>query len=184
MFLVAQLILKKLRVCKPDTIPIYSIVVGLVFYATIFLYLLYKESEYASFFNKFAIYIIGTDLLLSALVHYSTNTNTNTNSFNMQNNESDNDTASDDDDDGDGDIDDEINSEGQGESEREELIENAVNIDYVEVIPPIESSMSPIPEETPEDLVEKADTEEDLIELPEIVVPKKRGRPPNPPKAV
>jgi hypothetical protein len=172
MFLVAQLILKKLQVCKPDTVPVYSIVVGLVFYATIFLYLLYKESEYASFFNKFAIYIIGTDLLLSALVHYNTQ---RAESFNMQNNESDNDTVTASDDEINSESDEEINGDGEGEGE-EAIVE------YIEVVPP--ESLSPIPEETPDDLVE----EEDINEMPEPVdvqpLPKKRGRPPNASKAV
>jgi hypothetical protein len=65
MFIVSQYLLHKTNVCSTDNISTYAIASGLVIYASIYLYLLFYNNEYLSLFNKFIIYIIGIDLLLS-----------------------------------------------------------------------------------------------------------------------
>lgn len=73
MFIVSQLVLRNAKMCFPSSIPSYSVAIGLVLYATIYLYLLFYYEDYISVFNKFIIYIIGIDLLLSAFYHLSAN---------------------------------------------------------------------------------------------------------------
>jgi len=67
MFLVANFALKKSSFEKNKNIQTYSIAIGIVFYAAIYMYLLFSKSEFLTVFNRFIIYIIGVDLLLSAL---------------------------------------------------------------------------------------------------------------------
>lgn len=59
--------------CVPTSVPSYSVAIGLILYAAIYLYLLFYHNNYVYVFNKFAIYIIGVDLLVSAFYHFSTN---------------------------------------------------------------------------------------------------------------
>ena len=76
MFILSQCILHKCNAfSKLETISTYSIIVGLIFYASIYLYILFYNVEYISIFNKFIIYIVGIDLLLSTF-YYSMNTPT------------------------------------------------------------------------------------------------------------
>lgn len=74
MFIVSQYLLNNLNVSKFENISIYAIGLGLVVYAAIYLYFLFYNEEYVSLFNKFIIYIIGIDLLLSSF-YYSMNKN-------------------------------------------------------------------------------------------------------------
>jgi hypothetical protein len=69
MFIVSQMLLQKLNMCHSSSIPVYSIAVGLVFYACVYLYLIFYNNDYVYIFNKFVIYIVGIDLLLSAFVY-------------------------------------------------------------------------------------------------------------------
>lgn len=73
MFILSQLLLKYSKTCKSDSIPSYSIVLGILLYATIYLYILYKHDDYVVIFNKFIIYIVGIDLLLSSVYYFTTN---------------------------------------------------------------------------------------------------------------
>jgi len=69
MFIISQMLLQQLKICNASNVPVYSIAVGLVFYACIYLYMMFYNNEYVYIFNKFVIYIIGIDLLLSAFVY-------------------------------------------------------------------------------------------------------------------
>ena len=71
MFVLSQYILKKSDVCNINNISTYAIAIGLVIYASIYLYFLFYNNEYLSIFNKFIIYIVGIDLLLSTFYYYN-----------------------------------------------------------------------------------------------------------------
>ncbi len=69
MFILSQCILHKYNVSKIETISTYSIALGLVFYSCIYLYVLFYNPDSISIFNKFIIYIVGVDLLLSTFYY-------------------------------------------------------------------------------------------------------------------
>ena len=70
MFLVSQYALEQSNVCKNvNQISTYSIALGLILYASIYLYLLFYNNEYLSIFNKFIVYIVIIDLLLSTFYY-------------------------------------------------------------------------------------------------------------------
>ena len=76
MFILSQCILHKCSsLTKLETISTYSIILGLIVYSTIYLYILYTNVDYIYIFNKFIIYIVGIDLLLSTF-YYSMNAST------------------------------------------------------------------------------------------------------------
>lgn len=52
-------------------ITTYSIALGLILYGSVYLYILFYNNEYLNIFNKFIIYIVGVDLLLSAFYYYN-----------------------------------------------------------------------------------------------------------------
>lgn len=67
MFVITQFLLRKSNVCKHASTPMYSIALGLVIYASIYLYLLFRKNDYIYIFNKIIIYVVGLDLLASFL---------------------------------------------------------------------------------------------------------------------
>lgn len=71
MFIISQYALQKSNACNNADISTYSIVTGLVIYGGIYLYFLFYNNEYLSLFNKFVIYIVGIDLLLSTFYTYN-----------------------------------------------------------------------------------------------------------------
>jgi len=73
MFIISQYLLHKSNLCNLDNISTYSIAVGLLIYSSIYLYLLYYNNEFLFIFNKFIIFIIGIDLLLSTFYHFNNN---------------------------------------------------------------------------------------------------------------
>jgi hypothetical protein len=76
MFILSQCILHKCSsLTKLETISTYSIILGLIVYSTIYLYILFNNVDYIYIFNKFIIYIVGIDLLLSTF-YYSMNAST------------------------------------------------------------------------------------------------------------
>lgn len=83
MFILSQLALRKLNICDYASIPTYSVAIGLVIYACMYTYLLYYKPQIAYVFNKFVIYIIGIDLLLSSFV-YVQGTHQNQSQENME----------------------------------------------------------------------------------------------------
>jgi hypothetical protein len=77
MFIISQMVLQQTKLCNATNVPIYSIVVGLLIYACLYLYLMFYNNDYVYIFNKFVIYIIGVDLLLSAFVYMKNETSMN-----------------------------------------------------------------------------------------------------------
>ena len=73
MFIISQVLFSKLNICLDSNIVTYSIITGLVIYALIYFYLLFYNGDMLSIFNKFIIYIIGLDLLLSTFYQFSPN---------------------------------------------------------------------------------------------------------------
>jgi hypothetical protein len=72
MFAISQVLLNTTGAFKNiNQISTYSIITGLVLYASIYLYLLFYNEEYVSIFNKFVIYIIMIDLLLSMFYYFN-----------------------------------------------------------------------------------------------------------------
>ena len=71
MFIISQYLLHKSKLCNSDNISTYSIAVGLIIYSSIYLYLLYYNNDFIFIFNKFIIFIIGIDLLLSTFYHFN-----------------------------------------------------------------------------------------------------------------
>lgn len=74
MFVIANFTLKQGCLVNEKNIQTYSIAVGIIFYAAIYMYLLFSKSEFLAVFNRFVVYIIGVDLLLSALFFSNKNT--------------------------------------------------------------------------------------------------------------
>ena len=74
MFIISQYLLNNLSTTDLEYTSIYAIGIGLVVYACIYLYFLFYNEEFLSIFNKFIIYIIGIDLLLSSF-YYARNKN-------------------------------------------------------------------------------------------------------------
>ena len=72
MFLISQYLLNATGTCKNvNQVSTYSVAVGLVLYASIYLYMLFYNEEYLVIFNKFIIYIIIIDLVLSAFYYFN-----------------------------------------------------------------------------------------------------------------
>lgn len=72
MFIISQYLLNLSGTCKNiNQTSTYSIITGLILYASIYLYLLFYNDEYLSIFNKFLIYIIVVDLLLSTFYYFN-----------------------------------------------------------------------------------------------------------------
>ncbi len=70
MFLLSQSLLNNAKTCDTyDKLVTYSIITGLVLYTSTYLYFLFYKNEYLGLFNKFIIYIITIDLLLSTAYH-------------------------------------------------------------------------------------------------------------------
>ena len=80
MFIISQYILKKSNLI-PDiiTVSTYSSVIGIIIYASIYIYFLTYNREILPFFNKIIIYIVGVDLLLSIIYFYKLQNDANTN---------------------------------------------------------------------------------------------------------
>ena len=62
--------LKYSKLCRVQDITGYSIGIGLVLYASIYMYFLFYSPESLGIFNKFIVFIISIDLLLSGLFTY------------------------------------------------------------------------------------------------------------------
>ena len=71
MFIISQYLLHKTNLCSSENISTYSIAVGLIIYSAIYLYILYYNNDFLFIFNKFMIFIIGIDLLLSTFYHFN-----------------------------------------------------------------------------------------------------------------
>jgi cytoskeletal protein RodZ len=72
MFIISQYILKTTKLLPSNLdIATYSVIIGLVLYAVIYLYLYFFNTSMLSFLNNIIIYIIGVDLLLSTFYYYN-----------------------------------------------------------------------------------------------------------------
>lgn len=90
MFFLSLVVLQKSKLCQPQNLTSYSIASGIALYGGIYLYFLYYNPELLSIFNKFLIYIVSVDLLLSTFYFYQLNSkpqlehNLNTNNNNLE----------------------------------------------------------------------------------------------------
>ena len=66
MFFLAQLLLKK----TSADLPVIVIPAGILLYGLVYLYLLFYQDECTFVFNKFIVYVVGLDLLLSAFYYF------------------------------------------------------------------------------------------------------------------
>lgn len=72
MFVISQFLLKTSKTCSNiNQVSTYSIAIGLILYASIYLYLLFYNDAYLGIFNKFIIYVIIVDLLLSTFYYFN-----------------------------------------------------------------------------------------------------------------
>jgi hypothetical protein len=70
MFLLSNFILKNIGIVKSSSaVASYSIAIGMVIYAAIYLYILYNHQEKLAFFNNILIYVVSIDLLLSSALY-------------------------------------------------------------------------------------------------------------------
>jgi Ran GTPase-activating protein (RanGAP) involved in mRNA processing and transport len=69
MFAISQLILTNTNFIK-NNLQSYSIIIGLVLYASVYLYLLYTNHHYLTFYNNFIVYIVLVDLLIAGFMYY------------------------------------------------------------------------------------------------------------------
>lgn len=75
MFFLSQVILNKFNLCDLKNLSSYSIAIGIALYASLYLYFLFYNTELLAVFNKFMIYVISVDLLLSTFYFYQINLN-------------------------------------------------------------------------------------------------------------
>lgn len=73
MFILSQIVLDKVTKCEKNKIPTYSVAVGLFIYGVIYVALMALKHPLLKTFNKFSIYIIAVDLLLSTVYHIKQN---------------------------------------------------------------------------------------------------------------
>ena len=72
MFVISQYLLNASGSFKTmNQVSVYSIMTGLVLYTSIYLYLLFYNEEYVSIFNKFIIYVVVIDILLSIFYYFN-----------------------------------------------------------------------------------------------------------------
>lgn len=70
MFLISQYLINKMGTCENITkVSVYSIISGVILYAVIYLYLLFYNEELLVIFNKYIIYIVIIDLILSTFYY-------------------------------------------------------------------------------------------------------------------
>jgi hypothetical protein len=73
MFILTQYLLKNFLSSQisENSLPTYTVVIGLVIYALFYSYFLIYNRDLLPFFNKIIIYVIGVDLLVSAFYNYN-----------------------------------------------------------------------------------------------------------------
>jgi hypothetical protein len=70
MFLLSNFILKQMGSIKSSSaIATYSIAIGLVIYAALYVYVLFYHQEKLAMFNTILIYVVSIDLLLSSALY-------------------------------------------------------------------------------------------------------------------
>lgn len=192
MFIISQYLLNNLSSTDLEYTSIYAIGIGLVVYACIYLYFLFYNEEFLSIFNKFIIYIIGIDLLLSSF-YYAHNKNSLEykqveNSDNISDNISDETVSVDEDDIEDDNFEhhihtedllenDEFNIESDVESNLHVSVDD--NVDVQENVEPLTTVVDlDLDVKLPDDL-QSASARQDNLEETKIITKKRRGRKPN-----
>ena len=126
MFVVSQYILNLSGMCTTNQqITTYSIALGLILYGSIYLYILFYNNEYLNIFNKFIIYIIAVDLLLSAFYYYNLQSNNKLIEA-EEDSEVDSEVESDDEYESENESEDEMTSK-EDDTETQEYIKNLIN---------------------------------------------------------
>ena len=70
MFLISQYLINKNGTCDNiNKVSVYSIISGVILYAVIYLYLLFYNEDLLVIFNKYIIYIVIIDLILSTFYY-------------------------------------------------------------------------------------------------------------------
>jgi hypothetical protein len=83
MFLLSNFILRELDIKKPkNVLAMYSIVLGLVIYASVYLYILFYHKTSMPLFNNLLIYILSLDLILSGVLYNQSSRNNEEDSVN------------------------------------------------------------------------------------------------------
>ena len=177
MFIISQYLLNNLSSTDLEYTSIYAIGIGLVVYACIYLYFLFYNEEFLSIFNKFIIYIIGIDLLLSSFYYAHNKNSLEYKQVENSDNISD-ETVSVDEDDIEDDIEDDDNFEHHIHTE--DLLEN----DEFNIESDVESNLHVSVDDNVQENVEPVPTVEDLdVKLPleetKVITKKRRGRKPN-----
>lgn len=86
MFLLSNFVLKNMGIVKSTSaIASYSIAIGMVIYAAIYLYILYYHQEKLAFFNTILMYVVSIDLLLSSAVYNKQMLDTKSEEYNDNN---------------------------------------------------------------------------------------------------
>jgi len=196
MFIVSQFFLKNLYQCNYNSLPSYSIALGLLVYATLYIYLLFNYEEYVYIFNKFIIYFISVDLLLSLFFYFRMQDEENQmiNKNDVDSDFEDHDETYDDDDDTEDpdhteeetehdieiETDNEIENETEIENENDTEIENHPTPQVPHQEPQQETKQEPILTDTiisPENIT-KGIEENFNKSIEEVPIKRKRGRPP------
>lgn len=142
MFIISQYILKQSNVV-PDlmTMTTYSIVSGIVIYASLYAYILLYHKSLLPFFNKIIAYVVGVDVLLSMIYYYTImNSQKSTIPDDKVNDVVDNESGSYTDSDAGSDADSDVDSDGEYETEldqqtfnQEELDQNVLKSEFQNV---------------------------------------------------
>lgn len=142
MFIISQYILKQSNVV-PDlmTMTTYSIVSGIVIYASLYAYILLYHKSLLPFFNKIIAYVVGVDVLLSMIYYYTImNSQKSTIPDDKVNDVVDDDSGSYTDSDAGSDADSDVDSDGEYETEldqqtfnQEELDQNVLKSEFQNV---------------------------------------------------
>ena len=142
MFIISQYILKQSNVV-PDlmTMTTYSIVSGIVIYASLYAYILLYHKSLLPFFNKIIAYVVGVDVLLSMIYYYTImNSQKSTIPDDKVNDAVDDDSGSYTDSDAGSDADSDVDSDGEYETEldqqtfnQEELDQNVLKSEFQNV---------------------------------------------------
>lgn len=176
MFSVSQVLIEKFRLTGEDNIVTYSIVIGISLYAGIYAYLLFKQPELLPMFNKFILFVVGIDCLISTILYIRQNHKNvldnpvELQAFNIEDedNSEGNEADYEDDDEDDDELDEDfVDDEEENHDElSEELEDNEEN--------EIEDHVDEDQTNNEQVVTESGELGEQLTELPK----KKRGRPP------
>jgi hypothetical protein len=185
MFSVSQVLLEKFKLTGTDNVVTYSIVIGISLYAGIYAYLLFKQPELLPMFNKFILFVVGIDCLISTILYIRQNHKNvldnpvELQAFNIEDEDEDFNVYEDDSDGNEVDYeDDEDDEEDETDEldEEEEINEDEdieINEDHDEIEDHVDEELIDNDQINNEQVATES-VGEQLIELPK----KKRGRPP------